>query len=103
MNEENNTGSESGITTPLGSLNFKGKKAAEFISIVLLALFAVLAYAFWEHKTDQKAADTNITAAMKDNASATRLMACLISLPQDERKREFTQDSSFCKQMSRLQ
>ena len=106
MSEETNT--EAGIKTPLGEISFKGKRTAEFIAIFSLLLLAVLATLYWNH---DKAAETqagqfvgalkDLAATGKEQAQAQRLTACLISLPQEKREREFTAESSFCKQISR--
>ncbi len=90
---EENGDSKAGITTPLGSLSFSGKRMAEFISVILLALFGVMAYAFWEHKTDtlefRNAFVTLIkdsTQVQKEQVIAQRVMNCLLTVNQNDRQ-----------------
>lgn len=100
--------SEGGITTPLGSFNFKGKRMAEFIAV--LAIFGVflLGYVTWEHKEDAKGMKDAFVVGFKDMASAQREQnaiqreqLCLLSLPEHRRQQEFLNDTSFCKRLSR--
>ena len=101
MSEEAAT--EGSITTPLGSLNLKGKKTAELISFICLALLFLMSYILWEHKTDAKDAQTQFVAAIKEmtiatreNVQAQREMNCLIALPQDRREGQ----TELCKRLS---
>src|SRR3990167_10702471 len=106
---ENDT-SESSITTPIGSVSYRGKRMAEFITILSLLILAVLATLYWTHTkaTDQQNASnveaikelskalreqTQIMAASSnEQVKAQRLTSCLISLPQDRREREFSSE-----------
>lgn len=115
--DTNNT--EGAVTTPLGSVSFKGKRTAEFITILSLLLLAVLATLYWTHiqATDQQNAShveavreltkslreqsQSMTAALQEQTKSQRLTACLISLPQERREREFSSESSFCQRLSR--
>ena len=104
MPEENDNNSKAGITTPLGSLSFSGKRMAEFISIILLALFGVMAYAFWEHKTDttdfRNAFVTVIresTQVQKEQVVAQRVMNCLLTIEQKDRSTQL----SNCERISK--
>ena len=96
MAEENNE-SKADIKTPLGSLSFSGKRTAEFIAILSLCLLFLLAYTFWEHKTDAKEATKELIIGVKEFSVAQREMACIISLPQEQR----SQSSAFCKTIAR--
>lgn len=100
--------SEAGITTPLGSLNFKGKRMAEFIAIFSIFGVFFLGYVLWEHKEDAKGMKDAFILGFKDMASAQREQnaiqreqLCLLSLPESRRQQEFLNDSSFCKRLSR--
>lgn len=93
MSEEN---SEGGITTPLGSVQFKGKKTAEFIAIFCLSLLLLLSYILWEHKADAKQAEFNITSAIKEftvaqreQTAVQRTANCLIATKESERREMF--------------
>ena len=95
MSEEN---SESSIPTPIGRLSFKGKKTAEFIAIICLFLLGLFGYILWEHKGDAKAADerlaqrdTQIASAIRDMASSSRVLACLMATKQEEREAKLAQ------------
>ena len=96
MPEENGT-SSSEIKTPIGSVSFSGKRMAEFISVILLTLFGVLAYAFWEHKTDtlefRNAFVTLIkesTQVQREQVVAQRIMNCLLATEQKDRKEQLS-------------
>ena len=100
--------SEGGITTPVGSVNFKGKNVAEFIAILCLALLFLMGYVIWEHKEDSKKTQDAFIGGLKDMAmvqrdgnSIAREQLCLLAMPQEKREREFTSESSFCKRLSR--
>lgn len=106
---ENNDKTEGGIKTPLGELSFKGKKTAEFITILSLLVLAVLSTLYWNHdkNTEKSSLGTNqaltkISDAVERSTKAQRLMTCIISLPQERREQEFTQSNSFCQRMANL-
>jgi len=91
MSEENGT-TEGSVTTPLGGATFKGKKAAEFITVLSLLLTAVLAALYWTHGEQTKvgfeaiaAATREQSIASKESAQATRYMACIIAVDQKDR------------------
>ena len=95
MPEENGSDSKAGITTPLGSLNFSGKRMAEFISVLLLCMFGVLSYAFWTHNKESDSHASALTSAIKDLASANllqvreqRVMNCLLTIDQKDRQNQ---------------
>ena len=93
MAEEANETTTSTVTTPMGSFSFSGKRMAEFISVILLCLFGVMAYAFWEHKSDttefRNAFVTVIresTQVQKEQVVAQRVMNCLLTTEQKDRQ-----------------
>ena len=94
MSDDNGSGE---IKTPIGSVSFSGKKAAEFITILSLCLLFVLAWVVWEHKADAKEHGANLTTIMKEMVSAQREQNCLIAVKQDERE----QKAEFCRRISR--
>ena len=100
--------SEGGITTPVGSVNFKGKNIAEFIALLCLALLFLLSYVLWEHKEDAKGLRDSFVTGFKEMSTAQREQnqimreqVCLLSLPTEKREREFMSETSFCKRLSR--
>ena len=93
MSEENNETSKSEIKTPLGSLSFSGKRMAEFISVLLLCLMAVLAYAFWNHSVNVETHGNQLIGVLKELHSGNmasvkeqRVMNCLLTIKQDDRR-----------------
>ena len=90
------------ITTPIGSVRFGGKRMAEIIAVMSLCLLGVLAFVLFEHMADTKASGKELTAAVREMASAQREMACIISLPEDRREREYASPNSFCRSMARM-
>lgn len=107
MSDADNT--EASITTPAGSFAFKGKRAAEFIAFLSLALLFVLAYVLWEHKTDTREtgvvlrdAIKEMTEAQRESTSVQREWMCLSTLTPDRREREYLSSNSVCKQIARM-
>ena len=103
MSEPNGT-SEGGITTPLGSLSFKGKRTSEFIAMLSMAALLLIGYVLYDHKSDTKesarefsAAVKEMTNAQRENTAAQREMNCLIALPTDQREKQ----AEFCKRITR--
>lgn len=88
MSEEN---SEAGITSPIGSVSFKGKKTAEFIAIFALALMLLFGYILWEHKAEAKENGGNIANALREIAVSNRVLACLMATKQDDREAKLAQ------------
>jgi len=103
---------------------------AEFISILLALAVGIMGYIVWDHSQDsrqaaiefraflsdmskanqqalQSVANANRDAvnqlvdAQRENVRVQREMNCLISLPQEERRKEFMGENSFCKRISR--
>ena len=97
MPEENGSDSKAGITTPLGSLSFSGKRMAEFISVLLLCLMGVLSYAFWTHTKDTDSSTQALASAIKDLANTNvlqvreqRVMNCLLTIDQKDRQNQLS-------------
>lgn len=111
MADENGNGNGSAeFKTPIFSASFRGKdvQLRDVILLLILGATALTAYAFWEHKTDRREADTMLAAAIRElsvaqraQTSAQREMNCLISLPQDKREAEFNSSNGLCKRISR--
>lgn len=99
-----NSSSESTITTPLGSVAWKGKRMSEFIAILCLCLLFLLSYVLWEHKAEAKTDSLNLAAVIQQMAAAqtamvqaTREQTCILRFDQKERQ----VNADFCKQISR--
>src|SRR3990167_9995834 len=92
------------ISNPvLGRLAAKGIRVADMTGLLTLciviglAFFAAYAYDIANaHRAETSKSGDQIAASIKQNASAQRLMTCIISLPQERREQEFTQPNSFC-------
>jgi hypothetical protein len=89
MSEENTEGS---VETPIGKVSFKGKKTAEFITILTIMLSAALLALYWRHSEDTTKGFELMSAvakeqinALKEQAQATRYMSCIISEDQKNR------------------
>jgi len=130
MANGNGDPSQVNVTTPIGSFSFNGKKTAEFIMILLAIGFGIMAFVQWTHLMDARAAEQEfkqylqeisranqqalreisesnreavrqLVESQRDAVRAQKEMNCLISLPQEDRKKEFMGENSFCKRMSR--
>ena len=97
MSEAENGASTSEIKTPLGSVSFTGKRAAEFITILSLCLLFVLAYGFWEHKMDVKAGNDVTRDVLKELVMGIRESNCLTTFKEEAREAK----AEFCKRVSR--
>lgn len=100
--------SESAITTPLGSLSYKGKRMAEVISILSMCGLVLLAYILWQHKEDSKVMQAIFSQGFKEMHNSQqeqnrilREQVCLLSMPENKREREFLSENSLCKRISR--
>jgi len=99
------------ISNPvLGRLAAKGIRVSDMIGLITLCIvlglsfFAAYAYEIaGAHRAETVKSSEQISVSIKQNASAQRLMTCIISLPQERREQEFTQPNSFCQRMSSLQ
>jgi hypothetical protein len=103
---------QSGVTvkTGLGSLSVLGNRSGEIACMLSLVCVVLVAYMTWDHARDS---DIRFTAraieqklfvtALHDLARAHRLLACLMSLPQERREEEFRSATGMCKQMERMQ
>lgn len=96
------------IKTPLGSISFRGKRAAEFISVLLAIGVGIMGYVLYDHKLDARDDDAALTAALnrlsesQDHmVQAQRELTCMLSLPQDKREAEFNSPNGLCKRLSR--
>ena len=116
MSEENTSGS---ITTPVGSVSFNGKKTAEIITILLLAVLGVVGYALWEHKAEAKEGHSKIERQLEENRKARaedanklnealqsqiksiNFQTCILSLPQERREAEYSNPNGFCRRITR--
>jgi hypothetical protein len=103
MSQDVAEASEGQITTPLGSLTYKGKRMAEFISIL-----SMCGLVLWQHKEDAKGMQSIFAQGFKEMHQAQteqnrilREQVCLLSLPEQKREREFLTDNSLCKRISR--
>lgn len=99
---------EGALTTPLGSVSFKGKKTSEFIAILSLLVLFLIGYAMWEQREDSRIMNLTFASGFKDISKSQREQnqilreqVCLLSLPEAKREREFMSDNSLCKRISR--
>lgn len=98
------------ISNPtLGSLKIRG---TDWVGIVSLVLLVVLGLGGYTTVSESKMQITTQNAAMvtvlreladaqKDANKQGKLLACIVSRPEAERKREFESDNSFCQRFSR--
>ena len=116
MADEN---TQSTITTPLGSVQFNGKKTAEFIAILSLGGLIFMGTILWQHKDEAKAASHDLREqlqrnsdssavqlealknALHEQARQTKLQTCILSYPQDQRQQQFDNPNSVCNRIAR--
>lgn len=97
---------EIAVETPVGRLAAKGIRISDIGMLVSVGAIAYLIAVSIAHKADAKEAWDQVTAAMADHTKAIRAMTraqnlttCIMSLPMDQRKREFSDPNSFCRRM----
>jgi len=106
MSEENGT-TESGVTTPLGSFSFKGKRTAEFITILMAFIVMGLLVLYWKHEESSKTTNAAVAAAIDKTANAInaqttaqRMTGCLIWMRRDTNT-TFSAARAECEQITR--
>ena len=101
---------EVSVSTPFGRLAARGVRTSDIIGLLTFCLVCLVLY-FVLRTHDSAAEQRTVTAQrynelgqiMKAQVQAQRMMTCILSIPQDRREREFTQQGSFCKTMSQVQ
>lgn len=75
-----------------------------FFTLIGFLLIVLISYAMWEHRQDAKDNGTAFVGAIKEVVAEQRVMTqalresnCLVSISQEERKR----DAEFCKRVTR--
>lgn len=108
MAEQAQQDEEFSVKTPFVEFASKGKKNAELIAGVSLVALVLIGYVLYEHKADDKESKTTLVVAIKEMASAQREsnqigreQTCMLSLDKEQIKREFGNESSLCKRLSR--
>ena|SRR3990167_7477658 len=104
-------GQEIEISNPvLGRLAAKGVRTSDLIGLLTFCGVVGLGFIGWQtseatgaHKAETAQSNTALTGAIRDLAGAQKMMTCIIAQPQDKREREFTQENSLCRQLSRPQ
>ena len=88
---------EAEIKTPIGSVRWAGKKNAELIALLALCLLFVMSYVLFQHLHDSR----ELHSTFKELIVSQREQTCLLSLPETERKAEYSAPYGFCKRMAR--
>ena len=106
MSEENDQ-TESGVTTPLGSFSFKGKRTAEFITILMAFIVMGLLVLYWKHEESSKHTNEAVAKAIENTATAInaqttaqRMTGCLIWMRRDTNT-TFSAARAECEQITR--
>lgn len=96
------------ISNPvLGRLAAKGVRISDMIGLLTFVGVISVGSLAWmtldavgqQFATAAKSTEA-IGSSIRQNAVAQRLMACIISMPQERREQEFTQPNSFCRRMA---
>lgn len=106
MSEENGP-TEGGVTTPLGSFSFKGKRTAEFITILMAFIVMALLVLYWKHEESSAATNQAVAKAIDKTATAIeaqttaqRMTGCLIWMRRDTGT-TYAAARSECEQITR--
>lgn len=93
------------VTTPAGSVKVRG---TDIMSVITMVCMLSIAFFVYGHGTDTKNQNTTLAIVLKDlsdaqkeQAKSQKLMACILSRPEAERKKEFESPNSFCQQITR--
>ncbi len=82
-----------------------GDKKIKVRGYDILTIFIVVAasiglYVVYQHTHDTKDSNEQIAKSIAALASSQREMACIISLPQDQRLIEFTSQNGLCRRLA---
>jgi hypothetical protein len=100
------------VTTPAGSLRVRGTDLMSLVTIIFIVAMAAFIYSHVsdaESREKQSKAQNqqfitvlqDLSASQKDASKQQRLLTCIVSRPEVERKREFEAPNSFCQQMAK--
>lgn len=97
------------ISNPvLGKLAAKGVRTSDIIGLLTFCCVVGVGFVGWQistalgaHKIETAQSNAALVGAIKDLAGSQKLMTCIIAQSQDKREREFTQENSLCRQLSR--
>ena len=110
MSESNNNGEKRtdgmSIPVPWSKEPIKIRGLGTIMTLLLVAV-SLMAYVLWEHTAQANQSTDQFISVMKEHtvaqretAKQQRLMACIISRPQDVREQEFSSPNSFCQRMA---
>lgn len=85
------------LKTPWGSLSIGGKKGAEIITTISLAVTLMLGWITWQSVIALQA----VGASINNLSASQRELICTISQPQEKRERDYLNPLSICKVLAR--
>ena len=102
MTHEN--GNEQVIEVEAGGVKARAKnyRIIDIVWIGIALCGALGLYIVSQHDQQTRENGTALASAIREFAAAQREMACIISLPQEERERQYVLPGSFCKRMAML-
>lgn len=98
---------ELNLETPIGKLRAKGIRVSDLIGLLTLVLCGAVLF-FVLRSYDSLAIQQDITRKrygelneiLKNQVQSQKLMTCIISMPQERREKEYSQQNSFCRIMA---
>lgn len=83
----------------IGEINVRGMTVMVALTFAVSSVTAALLYM---HLHGRDRHDAALEKALTAVASAQRMTACIVSLPQDQREAQFREPNSFCSRMADL-
>lgn len=93
------------VSTPAGSFKARGTDMVAIATVGFVVAVGVVLYQHQQDSHTQASAFTSalkeLTEAQKDAVKQQKLLTCIVSRPEVERRREFESANSFCQQVTR--
>lgn len=98
MNQDDESGNSIEVSDGSRKLKIRGY---DLLTIFVCVCATLGGYLMYQHTMDSKEVSTKIAISIASLAQSQREMACIISLPQEQRLQEFGRPDGWCRRMSR--
>ena len=90
------------VETPIGKLAAKGIRISDIGMFFTMCAIGYLIAILSAHTVDAKEAMSDHTKAIRAMTRAQNLTTCIMVVPMEQRKKEFSDPNSFCRRMAEL-
>lgn len=95
---------ELSLSTPFGKLITKGVGVTAMLTFLICGVILAFVWRNNESLAESRVLTvtryTELNTLMKKQVQAQTLMTCIISVPQERREQEYSQQNSFCRRMA---